>query len=603
MQPLELLSPAGNADIGKAAISCGADAVYIGAQKFGARKAAGNSPAEIENLIRYAHLYRSKVYIALNTILNDTELAEAETMIRTYHAMGADAVIVQDMGILELSLPPIPLFASTQTNNTSWQKVDFLEKTGFQRVILARELSIDDIKEIRSRTKVDLEFFVHGALCVSYSGQCYFSHTTQGRSGNRGECAQSCRMLYSLTDEEGNTIVKDKYLLSLKDLNLGSRIKELAEAGISSFKIEGRLKDIHTIKNITAHYRRQVDAVIEGKEFTGASSGTVVFDFTPDPERSFNRGFTEYFINGRKKNIYSPDTQKSIGKKLGIVEKMQKDHFTAKLEEPVANGDGICFYDRNRVLQGVRINKAEGDKLYPDQMPDVETGTILYRNSDQAFNRKLEMDRTRRTIGVSFELRDTADGIRLQATDEDGVTAEESIVIEKQPAKKAAEAEQSIRSSLAKTGNTIFAVENISLLFSEPLFLPQSRINDLRRAVLEKVEAKRLETYPVRSVQIVPNNYPYFEKNLDFTGNVFNKKAEAFYKRHGVESIEPALESQMRYGNRVIMITRHCIKFELGLCKKEKSGQSKPLYLHDKNRRYLVEFDCANCVMKIRYPQ
>jgi 23S rRNA 5-hydroxycytidine C2501 synthase len=600
MKRLELLSPAGNAEIGMAAVKYGADAVYVGAPHFSARKSAGNNLFEIEKLIRFAHQYNAKVYVALNTILDDQEIKAAHLIIKDCYQAGADAIIIQDMGLLELDLPPIPVFASTQTNNTNWQKVQFLEKVGIKRVILGRELSLQEISEIRSKTKVDMEFFVHGALCVSYSGQCWMSYASNSRSGNRGECSQPCRMLYSLVDKLGNPIASNKYLLSLKDLNLSQYLKNLMDAGITSFKIEGRLKDINYVRNITAFYRKELDKLMEGTELKKPSSGKMFFHFEPDPERSFNRGFTDYFIKGRHRNIYSPETQKAIGKKIGTVLKISENHIEAKLDEPIANGDGICFYDDKNQLQGTRVNRANGNELFFYRMPEISEGAVLYRNADTAFEQILDTDKTKRLISAEMILSETENGIVLTIADEDKNEVQITKAAEKQLAKKKDEADRSIRENLSKAGGTIFSIDKIEIRFREPLFLPASIINSIRREALEKLAELRLKTYRRSDTKIIPNDFPYPENELTYAANVINSSAEKFYRRHGVNSIEPALEKQNEFNGKLLMTTKHCILFEMNLCKKtQKAPLNEPLYLIDRNRRYEVQFDCERCVMKI----
>jgi collagenase-like PrtC family protease len=385
---IELLAPAKDLESGRAAINHGADAVYVGAPKFGARSAAGNSLDDIAKLIQYAHRYWAKVYVALNTILFDDELDEAQTIIRSISEAGADALIIQDMGLLELDLPPLPLFASTQTHNYSLKKIQFLEKVGFQRIILARELSLKQLKEIRANTRVELELFIHGALCVSFSGQCYMSQAIQGRSANRGVCAQMCRLPYTLTDNLGQVLENEKYLLSLKDLNLSEYLRDLIDTGISSFKIEGRLKDINYVKNITAFYRQRIDEILEtDSSLSSASSGRTIAEFQPDPSRTFNRGFTDHFFRRRNKDILSSQTPKSVGACLGTVGKIRRDHFLLETTEALHNGDGICFFDQQELLCGTNINKVEINKIYPSELKGIEEGTMIYRNYDHQFSR------------------------------------------------------------------------------------------------------------------------------------------------------------------------------------------------------------------------
>ena len=400
---IELLSPAKNLECGLSAIRHGADAVYIGGPGFGARKNAGNSLDDIQTLINYAHLFRVKIYVTLNTLLFDNELEEARQLIYQLHQIGADAIIIQDMGILETELPPIPIHASTQTDNRTVEKVKFLEAVGFDQVVLARELSIPQIKKIRSATNVPLEHFIHGALCVCYSGQCYMSESINKRSANRGECAQPCRLKYSLKDNKGQMINKDKHLLSLKDLNLSDHLKELIDAGISSFKIEGRLKDMDYVANITAHYRKMLDETIDSRtDLKRASSGLSKASFEAQAQKSFNRGFTSYFVNDRQKGMWSIDSPKALGEEIGQIKSVGKDHFTLDAPMKISNGDGLCFFTKHKELGGVKVNKAEGNKIYPNQMGAIREGINLYRNFDKAFTQETNNNSSTRKISADI---------------------------------------------------------------------------------------------------------------------------------------------------------------------------------------------------------
>lgn len=602
MQGPELLSPAFDAEAGIAAINYGADAVYIGAPEFSARKAANSNIAAIERLVKYAHAYRAKVYVALNTILTDEEIKRACGIAWQCYEAGVDALIIQDMGLLEMDLPPIPLFASTQTTPLTWEKVQFLEKVGFQRVILGRELSLDEIKEIRSHTAVDLEFFVHGALCVSYSGQCYLSYVSGGRSGNRGECAQPCRLPYSLLDSRGKAILRNRHLLSLKDLNLAASLAQLADAGISSFKIEGRLKDIDYVKNITAFYRQQLDRLFAQRGWKKPSSGQVQFHFQPDPEKSFNRGFSSYFLYERQRGIASLDTPKSIGKKIGKVKEVKKEYFLADLAETVSNGDGLCFFDEQGRLQGMRINRAEGNKLFPARWVALSPGTVLYRNADHAFEKMLRQDKTSRKVQVDFLLRESGENILLEATDEDSYHVEVSAPCKKESPRAGETSFQIIHEALSRTGHTMFAPRSIRICHGTQAFLPVSLINHLRREALSKLQSLRLSSYLRHEVKITPNDFPYPAAKIDYSANVMNHYAENFYRRHGVKDIEPALERQHEFSGKAVMTMRYCLLYELGYCKKKKKLLfHEPLFLSDGRHTYRLEFDCHRCVMKVVY--
>jgi putative protease len=601
---VELLSPAKNLECGIAAINCGADAVYIGAHKFGARSTVGNSLADIEKLILYAHKYWAKVYVTVNTILNDKEILEAEKLIKQLYEIGTDAVIVQDMGLLELDLPPIPLFASTQTHNNTWQKVEFLEKAGFQRVILARELSLPQIKEIKSKTNIDLECFIHGALCVSYSGQCYLSYAIGGRSGNRGECAQPCRKLYSLSDSSGKIIAKDKYLLSLKDLNLTKYLEELIDNGVSSFKIEGRLKDINYIKNTVSFYREKIDQILEKKNIDKSSSGKSFINFTPDPYKTFNRGFTDYFLNGRKKEIISIDTPKSKGEFIGKVTGIDKNSFTVDTKIKLHNGDGICFFDSNNTLQGTTVNKAENNQIYPNDISLIKQNMLVYRNLDHEFLKNLNNADIKRKISVKLRFYQENDEFILHVIDEDRIKAEQKLKIEAEIADNQEMALNNIKKQLSKLGETEFICKDVKVELENIYFIQIKQLNDLRRSTIELLIQNRLEKYPRQIYKIEKNNFPYPEKHMDYRANVLNKKAEDFYKRHGVIDIQPAAESGIDLHGKRVMITKHCLKYQFNLCSKNgsKNRISEPLYLIDQhNRKYPLNFNCKNCEMEILF--
>lgn len=603
---LELLAPAGNADIGIAAINHGADAVYIGAPKFSARANAGVDAAEIARLIRYAHLYYARVYVALNTILRDDEMADARRMIHEIYESGADGLIIQDRGILELDLPPIPLIASTQMHNDTADKVCFLEDVGFHRVILARELSVVEIAAIRKHTNIELEVFVHGALCVSYSGQCYMSQAVAGRSGNRGVCAQPCRSRYTLTDGDGRSILSDKFLLSLKDLNLMEYLPDLVGAGVTSFKIEGRYKEIDYVKNVTAAYSQALDLFIDRNPgYRRSSSGRSEIDFVPDPAKTFNRGFTRYFVLGGKEKVASLDTQKSIGQPLGTITGMGKGFFRAECAD-LQNGDGICFFTGERELAGFRVERVEGDRIYPNTMQDLARGVFLYRNYDIRLSRMLSRNSGRRRIAVSLRLVHDGDRVRLTAEDEDGNQVEHVWDMPYEEPRNAEKMRQQIATQLASSGNTPFRVVETSV--SERVgFFPISRVTAARRLLLEQLEKIRLEKHPKILAPFKPNSVPYPEKRLDFHANILNQLARRFYERHGAEVAEPALEtlpdsSGADLLGKEVMKTRYCLRYQLDACPQcESSGGTlaEPLRLSDGHHVYRLRFDCAQCRMSV----
>ncbi|MCX6355182.1 MAG: U32 family peptidase [Candidatus Aureabacteria bacterium] len=605
MRAIELSAPAKNAECGIAAIDCGADAVYIGARKFGARAAAGNERAEIQRLVSYAHRFRAKVYVTLNTILYDRELEEAQKIAHEAYDDGADALILQDMGLLEMELPPIPLFASTQTHNDSWRKVKFLEEAGFQRVILARELSLEEIREIREHTTVDLEFFVAGALCVCYSGQCYFSHAVSGRSANRGECCQPCRMRYSLQDGAGRVIVRDRHLLSLKDLDLSGHLADLIRAGVSLFKIEGRLKDISYVKNMTAFYRKRLDAIIDSShEFRKVSSGVISFSFTPDPGKTFSRGASRYFLTGRQKDIASLRTPKAIGKEIGTADALRGDSFRVKGDVELHNGDGICFFDTKGVLHGTNVNRVEGDRVYPRDMRRLYSGAIIYRNYDHEFSKAMKRKACERKMPIRMTFGETEDGFLLSAVDDEGSRASYGIRSEKTPARNDASAGAVIRNQLSKLGDSIFSLSDLAINLESAYFIPVRELNEMRRRTISLLEEERDKNYTRKTAVITHSEHPYPQPTMDYRGNVLNKKATAFYTRHGVKSIEEAFEAQRDPRGKIIMTTRYCIRYELGMCPRDAAGKSyptvkSPLYLVDRHRKFRLDFHCDRCEMRV----
>jgi putative protease len=604
---LELLAPAKDKTFGKEAVDHGADAVYIGAERFGARAAAGNSVADIHELCTHAHFYNARVYVALNTLLCDNELESARTLIYQLWDAGVDALIIQDMGLLELDLPPIPLFASTQTDNQTPEKVLFLEKNGFQRVILARELGLDTISRIRAATTIDLEAFVHGALCVCYSGQCYMSAAIGGRSANRGACGQPCRLPWHFSDREGHTIARNRFLLSLKDMNRSAHLAELVEAGVTSFKIEGRLKDLAYVKNITGFYRQKLDALLEERpNHRKAASGRVVFSFTPNPDKTFSRGGTDYFLHpDSPKDIHSFDTPKSRGEAVGWVDKIGPDWFSLKSETPFNNGDGLCFVGKDGRFNGFRINKVgKGGKLYPPgkfamkKIP-LEKGMPIFRNHDQAFIKQLSQNMAQRQLGLSLELSETSEGLKLSGIDEDGCGAEVSLPLAKEEARNPEQALASIKKQLGKLGASPYYLTGLTISAS-PLFLQAKVLNQLRRNLVAALMEKREANYGQSPYERPQDLTPYLFSSLEFNGNVANKAAEQFYRKRGVTDIAPAFECRAPGNGVRVMTARHCILRGLGQCLKESSFSGRPpFYLENEKGRFQVVFDCKNCEMKI----
>ena len=599
---IELLSPAKDLQCGIEAINHGADAVYIGAPKFGARAAVGNSLEDIGILCRYAHLYGVRIYVTLNTILKDEELDEVEQMIWELWRVGVDALIIQDMGIMKLHLPPIPLHASTQMDNRTSEKVQFLEKVGFKQVVLARELSLNEIRQISEHTTVPLEVFVHGALCVSYSGQCYLSAALSGRSANRGECAQYCRLPYTMLDSTGKEIVSEKHLLSLKDMNRSEHLEALLDAGVSSLKIEGRLKDITYVKNVTAFYRKKLDEIFtRRKEYIRSSLGKSVFTFEPVVEKSFNRGFTSFFLNGRTSNITAFDTPKSLGELVGSVKEIKGNSFTISGLKQLNNGDGLVFFNKQGVLEGFRVNRVDANRVYPLEMPSILPKTPLYRNFDHAFEKLLAKPSAERKLGVQIQFLDNAFGFTLCMEDETGAR----VMITKSFAKELARSEQrdNICKQLSKLGNTPFEVTKVDVLLEDNWFIPSSLLAEMRREAVEKLVANRNIRYNreiAKSLHL--QEKPHFpQTQLTYLGNVANQKAQAFYKEHGITNIDSAFEINPLKGVP-LMFTKHCLRYSMGWCptyQKKKSPYKEPYYLLYKETRLRLHFDCKHCQMQV----
>ena len=601
-RPIELLSPAKDLNCGIEAINHGADAVYIGAPKFGARSAVGNSLEDIRELCEYAHLYGARIYVTLNTILKEDELEEAERMIWDLWRVGTDALIIQDMGITRLNLPPIPLHASTQTDNRTPEKVRFLEAAGFTQVVLARELSLNEIRRISEATTVPLEVFVHGALCVSYSGQCYLSAALSGRSANRGECAQYCRLPYTMVDATGTEIVSNKHLLSLKDMNRSDQLEALLDAGVSSLKIEGRLKDAGYVKNITAYYRKKLDAVLSRRpEYRRASAGRSTYTFEPVAEKSFNRGFTTFLLEGRTADITAFNTPKSLGEPVGMVKEIKGNSFTVAGLKQLNNGDGLVFFNRKGELEGFRVNRVEANRVFPLDMPQLTPKTPLYRNFDQAFDKLLAKPSAERKLSVEIEFLDNPFGFTLCMEDETGAR----IMLTEPFAKELARREQqdNIRTQLSKLGNTPFEASKVVVGLSENWFVPSSLLADMRRRGVEKLLEARRTRYPRETVKRVQPSVsiPFPERQLTYLGNVANGKARSFYQDHGVEQIDPAFELSPRK-DVPLMFTKHCLRYSMGWCptyQKDKSPYKEPYYLLYKDTRLRLQFDCKHCQMLV----
>ena len=598
---IELLAPARNYETAVDAINHGADAVYIGAPRFGARQAAGNSVEDIARLVEYAHIFGVKIYVTLNTILFEDELSEVEQLIGELYNVGVDALIVQDMGILHMNIPPIALHASTQMDNRSADKVDFLYRAGFEQVVLARELSLREIEDIHKAVPAArLEAFVHGALCVSYSGRCYASQYCFGRSANRGACAQFCRLSFDLVDAEDNVVVKDKHLLSLKDMNRSDSLEQMLDAGVVSFKIEGRLKENSYVKNVTAYYRECLDEIFACRqEFVRSSYGVTRPQFTPSPEKSFSRGFTSYFLNGRGEDITSFDTPKSLGEKMGVVTKVFRNYILVSDGRAFANGDGACFVGKDGKLQGFRVNRVEGDRLFPLTMPEVYQGAQLFRNLNVTFENEVARSSSSRKLRLDVTFAATESGFSLTVTDESSLSVTVDTACEKALARTPQRT--NLLTQLSKWGNTSFEVSNVNVLFGEDYFIPSSLVADMRRSACEKLLARHKDEYVRDTQKPLPNGLVCPEKSLDYTANVANSLARKFYDSCGVEDILPAYE--LKAPSEVpVMYCKHCIKYSLGWCSKSGNRHfyKEPFFLvAGDGRRFKLSFDCRNCIMML----
>jgi len=598
----ELLVPANNKDIAIKAIKAGADAVYIGYSKYGARIQAGNSIENLIELIEFAHSYRAKVYITLNTILKDNEIKDIEKLIHRLYYIKADGIIIQDMGILECDLPPIHVIASTQCHNNTLEKIQFLEKTGFKRVILPREITLQEIKEIHKNTKIELECFIHGALCMSYSGQCYLSYAIGGRSANRGECAQPCRKKYSLKDATGKYILRNKNILSLKDLNLSNHLEDLILSGITSFKIEGRLKNEAYVINTTAYYRQLLDKILYSRDLNRSSQGISSYDFEPDIYKTFNRGYTNFNITGEKKDIGTVNYTSSLGEYIGIVQNVKKNYFSLK-SNILNNGDGICFFDDNKELAGTNINKIEGNLVFPSEIKGIKPGIKIYRNYNKNFDNKINNANITRKIPAEIKVRETQAGYIFFLFDEEKNCAVHMIPLNAEKALNKEKAITTMKIQLSKSGNSEFNIEKTDIKLKNIPYLKVSVINEIRRILIERLKRIRKKNYKYnfRDNKIEIAEYP--QKNLDYRANIYNEKAALFYKKRGAFIEEYALESQKSIQSREVMISKYCIKNQLGLCKKQSPVKKYPepfVLIDEFNKEYLVEFNCKDCVMKIR---
>ncbi|WP_455231752.1 peptidase U32 family protein [Geopseudomonas aromaticivorans] len=620
---LELLSPARDVSIAKEAILHGADAVYIGGPSFGARHNAGNSVAEIAELVAFAHLFHAKVFVTLNTILHDDELEPARQLIWQLYDAGIDALIVQDMGILEMDIPPIELHASTQTDIRTLEKARFLSDAGFSQLVLARELNLQEIRAISAQVDATIEFFIHGALCVAFSGQCNISHAQTGRSANRGDCSQACRLPYTLKDDQGRVVAYDKHLLSMKDNNQTDNLRFLVDAGVRSFKIEGRYKDVSYVKNITAHYRQQLDQILnERPELARASSGFTEHFFVPNTEKTFHRGSTDYFVSERKIDIGAFESPKFVGLPVGEIVKVGKHDFTAQTSEPLSNGDGLNVLVKREVV-GFRANIVEqigqfeedGQprwqyRVEPNEMPaelkQLRSHHVLNRNLDHNWQQALLKTSAERRVAVRWHARLSEQAITLTVTSEEGSSASASLAGPFGPAKNPEQAHEQLRDTLSKLGTTIYHAQDVQIDAPQALFVPNSQLKALRRDAIDALTAARVVAHPRGSrkpVSVPPPVYP--ESHLTFLANVYNEKARAFYHRYGVQLIDAAYEAHEESGEVPVMITKHCLRFSFNLCPKQAKGVTgvrtkvAPMQLVHQDEVLTLKFDCKPCEMHI----
>ena len=618
---LELLSPAKTAEIGREAILHGADAVYIGGPAFGARHNASNTLEDIASLVEFAHRYRARIFVTMNTIMHDAELETARKQIWQLYDAGVDALIIQDMGLLEMDLPPIQLHASTQCDIRTLEKARFLSQVGFSQLVLARELTIEQIRAIRAQVDTPLEYFIHGALCVAFSGQCYISHADNGRSANRGDCSQACRLPYTLADGQGRVVAYEKHLLSMKDNDQSRNLEALIDAGIRSFKIEGRYKDMGYVKNITAHYRLLLDEILERRAgYVRAASGHTQIFFAPDVDKNFNRGHTDYFATGRQEDIGAFDSPKYLGVQVGTVSKVGADHFDMMTDAALANGDGLNYMNK-RTTVGIQANTvqklAESDegqrwRVFPNEpvstLPGLKPGTQVHRNRDHQWEAALAKRSADRKVALHLALAEVDGGLALTLRDEDGIETVTRAQLALQPAHNAEQADAALRTSLAKLGNTMFEADGIELSLSQPWFVPAAAINALRRDAVSAHEAARLAAWerPERKAPAQPRAV-YPDTQLSYLANVYNEKARAFYHKHGVQLIDAAYEAHQEPGEVSLMITKHCLRFSFNLCPKQAKGvqgvqgqvKAEPMTLVSGDETYTLRFDCKPCEMHV----
>lgn len=597
MNRIELLLPARDLQCGKTAVNHGADAVYIGAPAFGARQAATNSLQDIEALVNYAHIYGAKVHVTVNTLVFDDEMEDVRILLQSLYNIGVDAVLIQDLGILKLDLPPLNFHASTQCHNHSLERIGFLQKLGFSRVVLARETDLKTIEYIKNNTDIELEAFVHGALCVSYSGQCYISEMLTSRSGNRGECAQICRTRFDLQDGQGNTIIADKHLLSLKDMCRVDFLERMMSAGISSFKVEGRLKNEYYVKNVTAFYRKSLDSILENNHsYRKSSSGQTRFFFTPDINKTFNRGFTPYFIDSERHEMASFDTPKAMGEKIGSLKNVNGKYFYSGTAE-ISNGDGLCFINKNNELEGFLVNNVVENEIFPQKRLSKFLDVTLYRNIDKKFEKILDGKTSERKIAIIVSVKVSQNSIHVSAIDEDEieVIVEEAASFEL--AKQREKMNDVLSKSLRKTGDTPFEIRELKI--ENDYFIHTGLINNLKSRLLNKLEDERLAFFSAKDAILQYNPENLF-KHIDYKANVTNEKHRGVYEDFGAQEVEYGLDKTKDFRGKTLMTCKYCLRYEMGWCSKV-SGKCPPLPLRlvTNGRRLTLSFDCKNCLMKV----
>lgn len=620
---LELLSPARDVHIAREAILHGADAVYIGGPSFGARHNACNEVADIAQLVEFAHRFHARVFVTINTILHDDELEPARALIHQLYDAGVDALIVQDMGVMDLDIPPIELHASTQTDIRTLERAKFLDQAGFSQLVLARELNLQQIRAIADETDAAIEFFIHGALCVAFSGQCNISHAQTGRSANRGDCSQACRLPYTLKDDQGRVVAFEKHLLSMKDNNQSANLSALVDAGVRSFKIEGRYKDMGYVKNITAYYRQRLDGILENRpDLARASSGRTDHFFVPDPDKTFHRGSTDYFVTDRKIDIGAFDSPTFTGLLVGHVEKVNKRDLLVVTQEPLSNGDGLNVLVKREVV-GFRANIAEpkgefeedGEKRYryriePNEMPEglfrLRPNHPLSRNLDHNWQQALQKISSERRVGLSWVAKLREDRLELTATSEEGVSASVALDGPFGAANKPEQALEQLHDLLGQLGTTLYHADAVELDAPQAFFIPNSQLKALRREAIEKLTEARVAAHPRGSRKAETNPPPvYPEAHLSFLYNVYNQKARDFYHRHGVQLIDAAYEAHEEAGEVPVMITKHCLRFSFNLCPKQAKGVTgvrtkvAPMQLVHGDEVLTLKFDCKPCEMHV----